>query len=229
MPVEIPGYTIETPLASGASGTVYRAIQNSLGRAVALKILAPGLFDAGETRARFLREAKLQAALAHPNLLTVFDAGFVDGQPYLATELAQGGSLRECLSTEPRFSLSRGLEIAGEIASGIAAAHDAGIIHRDLKPDNVQLRPSLARLGTRVILGFISDSFVGGPRGFMLREHVGNLRFKRLEVPPRIGQLDKDLKMRLAAVPGRLLAFISSGDSPLRVIAIPEGQIQWHD
>lgn len=135
----VPGYRILGEVASGASGTVFRAEQLELGRVVALKILSPGLFDEQTTRARFLREARLQARLAHPRILRVYDAGIVDGHPFLAMELVEGGSLRELLLREGALSVARALRLAAGIAEGLAAAHRIGVAHRDLKPENVLL------------------------------------------------------------------------------------------
>ncbi|MBI2943200.1 MAG: serine/threonine protein kinase [Candidatus Wallbacteria bacterium] len=156
MPV-VPGYRILQELASGASGTVYRALQEQLGREVALKILAPGLFGAAETRARFLREAKLQARLVHPNLLHVYDAGFAGSRPWLAMELVEGGTLRDLLIRRGRLPQHEALALALGIGHGLAAAHQSRIIHRDLKPENVLLgdewTPKVADFGLAKQLG----------------------------------------------------------------------------
>ncbi len=137
-PVEVPGYQLLRPLASGASATVYVAYQESLAREVALKILAPGLFDAQETRQRFLREARIQARLTHPNLLALLDAGFVGDRPFLVTEVVEGGSLRDVLDrARAPMPVLEAVRIAGEIAAGLAHAHEQQIVHRDLKPENV--------------------------------------------------------------------------------------------
>ncbi|MBI3890526.1 MAG: serine/threonine protein kinase [Candidatus Wallbacteria bacterium] len=139
MTLSIPGYRILAELGSGASGTVYKAVQEGLGREVALKLLAPGLFDARETRARFLREAKLQAGLSHPALLALYDFGFAGERPFLVTELAAGGTLRDKLAGRGLSPLREALRVGREIALGLEAAHGAGVVHRDLKPENVLL------------------------------------------------------------------------------------------
>lgn len=137
-PVEVPGYQLLRPLASGASATVYVAYQESLAREVALKILAPGLFDAQETRQRFLREARIQARLTHPSLLALLDAGFVGDRPFLVTEVVEGGSLRDVMDrARGPMPVLEAVRIAGEIAAGLAHAHEQQIVHRDLKPENV--------------------------------------------------------------------------------------------
>ena len=136
---QLNGYRMLGELASGASGTVYRALQEDLGRVVAVKVLAAGLFGEAETLARFVREAKLQARLSHPSLLGLFDAGVEAGHPYLVVEYVEGGSLRDRLARSPRLPPSEAVRIGESIARGLAHAHAAGIAHRDLKPENVLL------------------------------------------------------------------------------------------
>jgi serine/threonine protein kinase len=109
-------------------GEVYRARDTRLGRDVALKILPPEVAQDASRRARFEQEARAVAALNHPNIVAVFDVG--DG--YMVTELVEGEPLQATDS-----GLRKTLDIAAQIASGLAAAHAAGIVHRDLKPDNV--------------------------------------------------------------------------------------------
>jgi TolB-like protein len=130
-------------------GEVWRARDERLGRDVAIKLL-PAEFAADRERLkRFEREARATAALSHPNILAVHDIGIHEGVPYLVEELLEGESLKERLD---RGSLTQpeALRIAGEIARGLAAAHEKGIVHRDLKPGNV----FLTRDGTVKILDF---------------------------------------------------------------------------
>ncbi len=145
------GYELIEQIAEGASATVHRARQIDLDRIVALKILSPGLFSAQETRSRLLREAKLQASLSHPNLVGILDAGLAGDRPFLATDLIEGGSLRDLLSQRHSLDLATALTIAAGIAAGLSHAHQSGIIHRDLKPENVllteQLEPKVADFG----------------------------------------------------------------------------------
>ncbi|MBI4871704.1 MAG: protein kinase, partial [Candidatus Riflebacteria bacterium] len=135
--IKIRGYRLLERVGSGGSGAVFRGLQEDLGREVAIKILTPGLFDEEETRARFLREAKLQASLSHPNLLALYDAGFVDGTPYLVTEYAGGGTLRDLAKATGAFRSAQVVRLGASIAAGLAHAHEAGIVHRDLKPENI--------------------------------------------------------------------------------------------
>jgi hypothetical protein len=116
-------------------GEVYRARDTRLGRDVALKVLPSHLAADPTALARFEREARSVAALNHPHILAIFDFGREGAVTYAATELLEGKTLREQLASE-HPPLRRGLEIARQIASGLAAAHDKGIVHRDLKPEN---------------------------------------------------------------------------------------------
>ncbi|HEY5944668.1 MAG TPA: serine/threonine-protein kinase, partial [Kofleriaceae bacterium] len=120
-------------LGTGAMGTVYRAQDEVLGRAVAIKALHSR--DKG-TRERFLREARAIGAVLHPNILAVYDAGTDDQQPYLVMELAVGGSLRERINAGP-LPIETVREIGIQIARALAAAHAANILHRDVKPANI--------------------------------------------------------------------------------------------
>jgi len=117
-------------------GEVYRARDTRLGREVALKIVTGATKLDAEWIQRFEQEAKLAGSLSHPNLVVVHDVGTEDGSPFLVTELLQGESLRERLR-RGRLPLRTALEIATQIAEGLAAAHVRGIVHRDIKPENI--------------------------------------------------------------------------------------------
>jgi serine/threonine protein kinase len=127
-------YEIVAPLGAGGMGEVYRARDTRLGRDVALKILPAEVADDASRRQRFELEARAVAALSHPNIVAVHDVGTENGVFYIVSELVDGESLRSA-----KFGLRKTLDIAVQIASGLAAAHAAGIIHRDLKPDNILL------------------------------------------------------------------------------------------
>jgi hypothetical protein len=126
-------------------GEVYRARDSRLGRDVALKVLPGALADDPARRQRFELEARAVAALSHPNIVAIFDIGRDNDISYIVSELVEGESLRRS-----RFSLRKALDIAAQIAGGLAAAHDAGIVHRDLKPENILL----TRDGRAKILDF---------------------------------------------------------------------------
>jgi len=131
-------YEIQSPLGAGGMGEVYRSRDTRLDRIVAIKVL-PSSFAADADRLqRFEREARSVAALNHPNILAVHDIGTHDGAPYMVCELLEGETLRERLQGGV-LSSRKAVEIAVQIAQGLAAAYDKGIIHRDLKPENVFL------------------------------------------------------------------------------------------
>ena len=131
-------YEILAPLGAGGMGEVYRARDTRLDRDVALKIL-PEAFasDPGRVK-RFEGEARAASALNHPNIVTVYEVGSAEALSFIAMELVEGKTLREALSAGP-LPLKRLLDVACQIASGLARAHEAGIVHRDLKPENVMV------------------------------------------------------------------------------------------
>ncbi len=133
-------YEILAPLGAGGMGEVYRARDTRLGREVAIKVLPDHLASDHKALARFETEAKAVAALSHPNILFLLDVGETNGIHYAVTELLEGETLRALVARGPvTVTVKRALEIAHEIAEGLAAAHEKGIVHRDLKPENVFL------------------------------------------------------------------------------------------
>jgi serine/threonine-protein kinase len=134
-------FRLQRPLGSGGAGNVYEALQEDLGRKVAIKLLRPELADDGETLARFRREARAAAALGHPHIAQVLDFGEPrPGEPaFIAFELVPGVSLADVLTRVERLDVARAVKIARQLLAGLEAAHRAGIVHRDLKPANVFL------------------------------------------------------------------------------------------
>jgi len=133
-------YEILAPLGAGGMGEVYRARDHRLARDVAVKVLHTRLATDADRLRRFEQEARAASALNHPNLLTVFDIGMQEDTPYLVTELLEGETLRQKVQ-EGAMTLRKALEIASQVAHGLAAAHERRIIHRDLKPENLFLMP----------------------------------------------------------------------------------------
>jgi serine/threonine-protein kinase len=132
-------YRIEQKLGEGGMGEVYLAEDLRLGRKVALKLLRANLTADPERVHRFEQEARAASALNHPNILTIFEIGRVDGTYFIATEFVDGATLRDLLSAgtlEPK----RILEIGAQVDDALAAAHRAGILHRDVKPENIMVR-----------------------------------------------------------------------------------------
>ncbi len=132
----IGAYRIEALLGEGGMGAVYRARDERLGRAVAIKAMRES-GDRGLLR-RFTQEARLASALNHPNIVTVYDLLETDGAPLLVTEYVEGGSLRARIGDG--MKTEDAVEVARQVASALGAAHGAGIVHRDVKPENVMVR-----------------------------------------------------------------------------------------
>jgi Tol biopolymer transport system component len=128
-------YRLDRQLGEGGMGTVYRATDTKLNRAVAIKFVSIDLPDTSARR-RFQREAQLASSLNHPHILTVHDAGELDGRQYLVSELLEGGTLRDWIKAGPR-SWQDVVELVTGVADGLATAHEAGILHRDVKPENI--------------------------------------------------------------------------------------------
>src|SRR5262245_11737021 len=131
-------YEIIDSLGAGGMGEVYRARDTRLERDVAIKILPASVAGDPERLARFDREAKAVAALSHPNILALHDAGTEDGVAFAVMELLDGETLRDRLAQGP-LPVRRAIDITIQIARGLAAAHAKGLVHRDLKPENVFL------------------------------------------------------------------------------------------
>src|SRR6266513_1435384 len=126
-------------LGRGGMGVVYEAQHVHLGRTVALKLLAPELSQNADFRARFLREAQLAATLDHPSIVTVYDAGEVNGVLYLAMRYVRGTDLAALLAQRGPLRSEETLSILGQVAAALDAAHGAGLVHRDVKPANVMI------------------------------------------------------------------------------------------
>jgi serine/threonine protein kinase len=120
-------------------GEVFRARDTRLNRDVAVKVLPKDFVSDADRRRRFEQEAQTLAALNHPNILTVHDAGVHEGTPYLVSELLEGQTLRDLLGSTANGALPvrKATDYALQIAHGLAAAHNRGVIHRDLKPGNI--------------------------------------------------------------------------------------------
>jgi serine/threonine protein kinase/tetratricopeptide (TPR) repeat protein len=132
-------YRILSTLGSGGMGRVYLAEDTTLARKVALKTLSPGLFHSARALGRFEQEARSASALNHPNILTIYEVGQLEGSHYIVSEFIDGITLREKLAGG-RLGVDAALDIASQVAAGLAAAHAAGIEHRDIKPENIILR-----------------------------------------------------------------------------------------
>src|SRR5215211_158996 len=145
----IAHYRILEPIGAGGMGAVYKAYDNKLQRVVALKLLPAEYVAQQDRRRRFFQEARAASALNHPHILTIYEVGEDDGRPYIAMEYVEGQTLRDKIKNNG-LQLKETLDIAIQIAAGLARAHEMGIIHRDLKPENLML----SRDGYAKILDF---------------------------------------------------------------------------
>jgi len=130
-------YRVERVLGEGAMAKVLLAHDAELGREVAVKLLDEGLAADPSFRARFAREARIAAGLSHPNIVTVFDVGEVDGRPFIVMELVPGRTLEERLRRDGAVPANDVVAIARQVCAGLEHAHANGLVHRDLKPGNL--------------------------------------------------------------------------------------------
>lgn len=135
---EIGTYRIDSLLGVGGMGEVYLAHETKLNRSVALKILPAEFVVDAERVSRFAREARALSALNHPNLITIFEVGELNGIHFIAMEFVEGRTLRTLM--DGHLKLREILTIVAQVAEALAAAHHSGIIHRDIKPDNIMMR-----------------------------------------------------------------------------------------
>ena len=139
-------YEISGVVGAGGMGVVLKAVDPSLDRVVALKVLAPHLANNETARRRFAREAKAAAAVLHPNVIPIHSVSSDGNVPYLVMAYVRGGSLQRRLENEGPLPLIEILRIGSQIAEGLAAAHDQGLVHRDIKPENVLLEEGVERV-----------------------------------------------------------------------------------
>jgi serine/threonine protein kinase len=137
---QLAGYRIEGVIGRGGMGVVYRATELALDRPVALKLIAPELAGDPSFRERFLRESRLAASIDHPGILPVYAAGEADGELYLATRFVEGTDLGAVVEDGP-VPPERSLDLVGQVADALDAAHARGLVHRDVKPGNVLVGP----------------------------------------------------------------------------------------
>ena len=136
---EIGKYKILGQIGEGAMGVVYRALDPVLNRPVAIKVMSDALARDTDLRGRFLREAQSAGSLQHPNIITIYDFGEVDGHPFIAMEFVEGADLNELLEQKTPMTLVEKLDVLIDVLNGLAFAHKRGIVHRDIKPGNIRI------------------------------------------------------------------------------------------
>lgn len=188
-------YRLVSVIGAGGQGHVHEAVDERLGRRVALKVLPPGLLRSDAARARFRREAELLSRLDHPGIATVYEAGEADGVPYLALRLLEGESLAQRIARERetreragsgRETLEQLLGLLEAVARALHAAHQLGVVHRDVKPGNIligsQGDPVVIDFGLARDLDSVSESLtrsgdVLGTPAYMAPEQIrGDVR-----------------------------------------------------
>lgn len=135
------GYEVESVVGAGGIGVLYRARQVRLDRPVALKLVEPDVARDPVTRERLRREARTVAALDHPNVVPLYEAGEQDGNVYIVTRWVEGTELGTLIHVQGPLEPGRAARTAAQIAAALEVAHEKGLIHRDVKPSNVILTP----------------------------------------------------------------------------------------
>lgn len=186
-PIDLPStfghYRVEREIAGGGMGMVYEATDTRLGRPVALKMLRQVFFATKHDRVRFQKEAELTSLLDHPHIVPVYDVGEVDGQPYFAMKVVQGGNLADHL-VEKSLSTRDAVALMIQVASAVHHAHQRGVLHRDLKPANILLdgqgNPCLTDFGLATLqdvdAGLTRTQAVAGTPEYMSPEQATGRR-----------------------------------------------------
>src|SRR3990172_1585794 len=152
-----PNFKVSELIATGGMASIYRGIQVSLDRPIAIKRLHPHLTSKIDFVARFEKEAKSVARLRHENIVSIIDFGKDEEGYFLVMEFVDGKNLKEILKTEKKMPAELGLVIAEAVAQGLRFAHSNGIVHRDIKPANIML----SKTGTVKITDFGIAKFTG--------------------------------------------------------------------
>jgi serine/threonine-protein kinase len=168
----ISHYRITEKLGEGGMGVVYKAEDTKLDREVALKFLSSDMTRDTSATERFVQEAKAAAALNHPNICTVFEIDEAAGRTFIAMECVEGGNLRAKIKAGA-FELNEALDVAVQVAEGLAAAHESGIVHRDVKPANIVVTPK----GRAKIMDFGLVRMAGGAQLTRIGTTVGTVAY----------------------------------------------------
>ncbi len=214
-PSKIGKYEILAELGRGAMGTVYKARDPRLDRLVAVKMMSEELLIEEEMRGRFQREAKSAANLQHPNIVTIFDFGELEGEgsPYIVMELLDGTSLAQLMEEKKPERLLDRVNVITQICRGLDYAHKRGVIHRDVKPGNIQVLPS----GTAKVLDF----GIALGEGSTIKTKTGLVMgTPNYMAPEQISSEVVDHRADMWAV-GVILYELLSGERPFAATTIP--------
>ena len=178
-PERIGRYQVIERIGRGATGLVYRALDETMGREVALKVLTADLEDDPDIRTRFLREAEAAARLSHPNIITILDVGEDGERFFIVMELLRGAILKDFLKRSEAARIERKIDLMIQLCAGLGAAHNASIYHRDIKPGNIFVRADgilkildfgVARLASS---SMTAAGFIVGTPDYMSPEQAG--------------------------------------------------------
>ena len=201
----LAGHRVLSVIGRGGMSVVYLAEHIGLHRTVALKVLSADLAEDETFRERFIRESRMAAALDHPNIVTVYDAGEADGLLYISMRNVEGTDLEHLLKEETRLDPGRATAIVAQAAAALDAAHEAGLVHRDVKPGNILLAARTGGIGRpRVPVRFRRHEARRDPRwpdeDRAVRRH-GRLRGTRADPRRRRRPTSRRLLPRVRAVP----------------------------
>jgi serine/threonine protein kinase len=212
-PHQIGKYEIEREIGRGGMGTVYLAQDPVLGRKIALKTLFSGEFVDGDTRQRFLREARSAARLQHPNIITIFELGEVEDSPYIAMEYLEGLNLAEAVEQDQLTKLFSKLDVIEQLCDGLAHAHKQGVVHRDIKPSNIIILTD----GTVKVVDFGIARFEGATFATRAGEVLGTPHYM---APEQFTGGETDHRVDVWAV-GVILYELLSGRRPFNGDTVP--------
>jgi serine/threonine-protein kinase len=207
--VSIPGFTILAKIGQGGMGTVYKAIQTSFNRIVALKVISQAAAKDPLDVARFVHEARAAASLNHPNLVSAMDVGFSGGLFYFVMEFVVGKSCREIVKTKGPIPPGQVVDVAIQIVDALGTIHESRMVHRDIKPENILLTGDgvvkicdfgLAKSIGEVDASLTQEGFTVGTPFFMSPEQVR-------------GDRDIDIRSDLYSL-GATLFFLLTGKPP---------------
>ncbi len=203
-PLALDDYLILDRVAAGGMGTVFRAVHRRMKRAVALKVVADGRGGEAERGRWFQQEVEAAGRLAHPNVVTAYDAGEARGVAYLASEFVDGTDLRRWVIENGPLAVADAVKAVRDAAAGLAYAHGCGVVHRDVKPSNLIRTPDgvirVLDVGLARLAHHAADAAVVGTPGYMAPEQVAD--------PAAV-----DARADVYAL-GRTLAFLLVGRTP---------------
>ncbi len=204
-------YQIATQIGRGTAARVYSAKDLNTDREIALKVMRGSIAKDAAQRARFEREAKLQARVSHRNVAALFGGGTTaEGSPYLALELLRGKSLRDTIREHKQLDAAKASSICWQALKGLEATHALGIVHRDLKPANLMLESSPGPVERVVVIDFGFASLRGGGRITATGQVVGSLGYL---APERLGGQENDPRSDLYGI-GIILYELLTGRRP---------------